>query len=100
MEKIYKKLTIKILEEYGLGENNAQSKAVEILDRCPVQLRPNVYEWIEGRPLSDIFIEKYSIPMIMSIWRSDDFLRALEVVTELFQGDLDKAERKIWEMRR
>lgn len=100
MKNIRNELIIKIQEEYGLGESNAQSKAAEILDRCPVQLRPNVYEWTEGRPLSDIFIEKYSIPMILSIWRSNDFLGALDVITELFQGDADKAERQIWRMRR
>ena len=58
MENIQKELAIRIQEEYGLRESNAQIKAAEILDRCPVQLRPNVYEWMEGRPLSDIFIEK------------------------------------------
>lgn len=100
MENIQKELAIKIQEEYGLEESNAQSKAAEILDRCPAQLRPNVYEWTEGRPLSDIFIEKYSIPMILSIWRSSDFLRALDVITELLQGDSDKAVRQIWRMRR
>ena len=100
MENIQKELAIRIQEEYGLRESNAQIKAAEILDRCPVQLRPNVYEWMEGRPLSDIFIEKYSIPMILSIWRSNDFLGALDVITELSQGDVDKAERQIWRMRR
>lgn len=100
MKNIQKDLAVKIQEEYRLGEINAQSKAAEILDRCPVQLRSNVYEWTEGRPLSDIFIEKYSIPMILSIWRSNDFLGALEVITELSQGDMDKAERQIWRMRR
>lgn len=100
MKNIQKDLAVKIQEEYGLGESNAQSKAADILDRCPVQLKPNVYEWTKGRTLSDIFIEKYSIPMILSIWRSNDFLGALDVITELFQGDVDKAERQIWRMRR
>ena len=100
MENIQKELAIKIQEEYGLEESNAKSKAAEILERCPAQLRPNVYEWTEGRPLSDIFIEKYSIPMILSIWRSNDFLGALDVIIELSQGEVDKAERQIWRMRR
>ena len=57
MKNIQKDLAVKIQEEYGLGESNAQSKAAEILDRCPVQLRPNVYEWTEGR--LNILVREY-----------------------------------------
>ena len=38
--------------------------------------------------------------MILSIWKSTDFLRALEVMMDLSQSKFEQAEFKIWEMRR
>lgn len=99
-KSIQNKLKTKIQEVYGLEEFAAYKRATDLLKNCSVHLLPNVYEWVEGRPLSDIYVDKYSISMILSIWNSNDFLRALEVICELQQGNKDIAERRIWQMRR
>lgn len=93
-------LATKIQETYGLDAGNAQDKTKQILEACPPQLMPNILEWAAGRPLSDVYIGSYSIPMILSIWENEDFLKALSVMIELLQGDADKAVRQIWNMRR
>lgn len=93
-------LKLKIQETYGMSASEAQGKSEKILRECPPQLMQNILEWAAGKPLSDIYIDRYSIPMVMSIWENNDFLRALSVVIELLQGDADKAVRQIWNMRR
>ena len=94
------KLEEKIHIEYHMSMEAAHERALQVEKRCPKQLYINVYQWIKGDEISDICIGKYSLPMILSIWKSNDFLRALEVMCELSQGDTEKAELKIWEMRR
>ena len=94
------KLTNKICKEYGLDADTARSKAQQITKGCPQALWPNLCEWSEERPLSDIYVGKYTLPMILAIWNSKDFLRALEVMKELCEGKTETAELKIWEMRR
>lgn len=93
-------LSDKIRQSYKLDEENAANKAKEVLRDCPPLLMKNVFEWVSGSELSDVFIGRYSLPMILSIWNSSDFLRALAVMEELQNGETDKAERKIWQMRR
>lgn len=94
------KLEEKIHIEYHMSMEAAHERALQVEKRCPKQLYINVYQWIKGDEISDIYIGKYSLPMILDIWKSNDFLRALEVMCELSQGDTEKAELKIWEMRR
>lgn len=50
--------------------------------------------------MTDIYVGKYSLPMILAIWQSRDFLHALEVMTELYEGHTEAAEIQIWRMRR
>ena len=94
------KLEEKIHIEYHMSMEAAHERTLQVEKRCPKQLYINVYQWIKGDEISDIYIGKYSLPMILDIWKSNDFLRALEVMCELSQGDTEKAELKIWEMRR
>ena len=95
MEKCSReKLVDKIVKEYNLTEEDAHNKAVKILERCPEKLRQNVQEWSENRTLTDIYIGKYSLPMILAI------LSAWEVMTELAEGEIETAEMRIWNMRR
>lgn len=94
------KLEEKIHIEYHMSMEAAHERSLQVEKRCPKQLYINVYQWIKGEEISDIYIGKYSLPMILSIWKSNDFLRALEVICELSQGDTEKAEFNIWEMRR
>ena len=88
------KLEEKIHIEYHMSMEAAHERTLQVEKRCPKQL------YIKGDEISDIYIGKYSLPMILDIWKSNDFLRALEVMCELSQGDTEKAELKIWEMRR
>lgn len=94
------KLEEKIHIEYHMSMEAAHERTLQVEKRCPKQLYINVYQWIKGEEISDIYIGKYSLPMILDIWKSNDFLRALEVICELSQGDTEKAEFNIWEMRR
>ena len=81
------KLEEKIHIEYHMSMEAAHERTLQVEKRCPKQLYINVYQWIKGDEILDI-------------WKSNDFLRALEVMCELSQGDTEKAELKIWEMRR
>lgn len=94
------RLTERIRLEYGFTQKVAQDKAMQALEDCPSALTQNVEEWAKGQKLTDIYIGQYSLPMIMAIWNSRDFLKALEVMTELAKGNTEIAELKIWNMRR
>lgn len=93
-------LAERIRQEYGFSQEDAQGKAMQILEKCPVVLAQNIEEWSQGQKLTDIYIGKYTLPMILTIWDSYDFLRALEVLAELAKGNVEIAELKIWNMRR
>lgn len=93
-------LAERIRQEYGFTQGVAQDKAIQVLERCPVVLARNVEEWSKGQKLTDIYIGKYTLPMILAIWNSRDFLSALEVMAELAKGSVEIAELRIWNMRR
>ncbi|MGN8963480.1 hypothetical protein [Bariatricus sp. HCP28S3_D3] len=93
-------MTERIRLEYGLTQEAAQDKTMQTLEGCPVELAQNVEEWAKGQKLTDIYIGKYSLPMILAIWNNRDFLKALEVMTELAKGNTEIAELRIWNMRR
>lgn len=93
-------LAAKIKTEYGISDQAAFEKAAQIQQSCPVQLIQNVCEWVEGRPLTDIFVEGYSVPMILYLWGNRDFLRAFTVMQMIANGEKKQAESAIWEMRR
>lgn len=93
-------LAERIRQEYGFTQEVAQDKAIQVLERCPMVLAQNVEEWSKGQKLTDIYIGKYTLPMILAIWNSKDFLSALEVMAELAKGSVEIAELRIWNMRR
>lgn len=95
-----KKLEERICREYYLDRRNAQIKASELCLKCPDLLKQNLYQWACEEQLKDIYVGKYSVPMVMAIWGNSDFLGAVEVVIEFLIGDQDIAERRIWQMRR
>lgn len=97
---VFGDLMEKINKEYDVSRMTAYSMASKIVNKCPKRLYINIMEWIQGDSISDIYISDYSIPMILSIWKSTDFLRALEVMRDLSQSKFEQAEFKIWEMRR
>jgi hypothetical protein len=94
------KLTEKIRQEYGCSQEDAQDRAMQALETCPPVLVQNIGEWVNGQKLTDIYIGQYSLPMILAIWNSRDFLGAMEIMTELVKGNTEIAELKIWNMRR
>lgn len=94
------KLTKRISQEYGLASEAAHNRAVQMIKECPPLLQQNVQEWSEEQALSDIYVGKYSLPMILAIWDSRDFVKALTVMIELSKGNIETAELKIWNMRR
>ena len=93
-------LAEKIMNVYKMDRGSAGILIREITERCPKQLYVNIHEWINGEELSDIYIEEYSLPLILSLWGREDFVRALNVLIELSEGDVKQAEAKIWDMRR
>ena len=90
----------RICQEYGFTQKTAQDKAEQIVKNCPVVLAKNLEEWSKGQKLTNIYIGKYTLPMILAIWNSKDFLNALEVMDELEKGNVETAELRIWNMRR
>lgn len=93
-------LTDRIRREYGFTQEVAQVRAVQTLENCPPELAQNLEEWAKEQKLTDIYIGQYSLPMILAIWKNRDFLKAMEVMTELAKGNTKIAELKIWNMRR
>ena len=63
-------------------------------------LQKNLEQWAAGDPLTEISVDGYSVPMLLALWHSPDFLGAMEVLAEYLTGDRDKAERRIWRTRR
>ena len=94
------KFAERIRWEYGFTQEISEEKAVRALKICPAVLVQNVEEWSEGKKLTDIYIDQYTLPMILNIWKSRDFLNALGVMAELEKGSRETAELKIWKMRR
>lgn len=94
------KLSNKISREYHFDTQMADAKAEELINMCPPSLHQNIIEWSEDALVTDIYIGNYSVPMILRIWKSCNFLRAVEVMTELYNGNTETAELKIWSMRR
>ena len=91
--------TDKIRKVYKLDSQGALANAERILEKLPEKLLPNIDEWSRGLSLSDIYIGDYSLPMILAIWKNNDFISAVEVMIEM-EKNPDKAVRRIWNMRR
>ncbi|MEY8428649.1 hypothetical protein AALA00_13220 [Lachnospiraceae bacterium 46-15] len=89
----------RIEELYKVDSPSASETAKIILSELPECLLPNIDEWIEGKKLSDLYIQEYSVPMILALWHSNDFISAVRVISSL-EEDPDKAIRQIWNMRR
>ena len=97
-QKLQQDFAKKIEEAYWMSPDKAQKQAEEVLARLPDCLIPNIREWIQGTILTDICIQDYSIPMLLAIWDSQDFLGAVQVMAELEENPAE-ALRKIWNMR-
>lgn len=89
----------KLQTEYGMPKEAALHNSKDLLKKTPSCLLPNIDEWCKGLPLSDIYICEYSIPMILNLWNSNDFLAALRILCNL-ERDYDDAVTKIWRIQR
>ena len=78
----------------GLDWTLCESYAVRLVQETDGRLEGNVRQWMSGEPLSDIWIGKYCIGMVMAI-QSCGFLDALEALNA-YCADADLVERKIW----
>lgn len=64
LESIEKKL---FEAEYGVTKNVAKKISVQ-LEKCVDSLKPNIVEWLETRPFSDIWIrDKYCLNAVLKI---------------------------------
>lgn len=89
----------KIKQVYKVNDTTAQENARKLLEDIPEKLLINVEEWVKGEELSDIYIREFSVPMVLTLWQSKDFLSALRVMKELEKSP-ENALRQIWHMRR
>ena len=96
--RIYK-FQEKIQDVYGMDADAALYTAGKIMYDLPKKLLPNIDEWCSGRKLSEITIEGFSIPLILDLWQSNDFISAVNCMIEL-DKDPDNGKRKVWRMQR
>lgn len=89
----------KIQEFYGLDPDAALYTAGKVMYALPKKLLSNVDEWCEGKELSIIRIGDYSVPMILAMWKSDDFISALNCMIEL-ERNPEAGKLLVWRMRR
>lgn len=75
--------------------NELLQRLVDIDERLEV----NLYEWLNDRPLSDVWINnKYCIGAIMKIRDDDDFVTAFLALDE-YSKDVNK-ESFLWQARK
>ena len=56
-----------------LDEKYVDHYAKELLKNLDDRLVPNLREWMDGKPVTDIWIGKYSVNAVMSIRGDTDF---------------------------
>lgn len=94
------RFTEKIQQTYGFSYDLSRSHAENILQNIPDALIPNIDEWCAGNcALTNIYIGKYSLPMLLHLWNSNDFIDAAQALIE-YERDPDKGEGLIWRIRR
>lgn len=70
-----------------LDEKYVDQYAGDLLKNLDDRLLPNLREWMEGKPVTDIWIGKYCVNAIMSIRGDSDFLGALEAMNTYLQDE-------------
>lgn len=79
----------------GLSPEAIEKYAKRMIDETDERLETNVDEWIDGKPLSDIYIGKYCIDTVMQIQGQKGFLTALEALN-CYAANPALGECKIW----
>jgi len=83
----------------GLEKGPAMTRAAELISATDSRLEQNVLEWIENRPISDVWVDKYCINAVLAIRKDGDFLSALDAMN-LYLQDPRLGEMRIWRARR
>lgn len=78
----------------GLDQSLCQALAARLVQETDERLEENVRQWMSGAPLTDVWIGKYCIGMVMAL-QSCGFLEALEAMNA-YCTDPELGERKIW----
>ena len=82
-----------------ISDTQAEKQAETLICTTNERLKKNLSEWINGQPISDIWIGEYCINAIMSIRRDKDFLSALEAMN-LYLKDEEAGILKIWRTKK
>ena len=80
-------------------EHSAELIADTLLAETDDRLWQNLEEWINGKPISDLWIGEYCINAIMAIRDDDDFLDAL-LAMSLYLRDEQEGIRVIWRAKK
>ena len=79
----------------ALGEAQCRAWAQRLVEETDPRLEENVRQWMEGEPLSDVWIGSYCVGMVMKIQGRNDFLSALEAMNR-YTADPAAGARVIW----
>ncbi len=73
--------------------------AERLISETDERLEINVRQWMDGEPLTDVWIGGYCIGMVMQIRGNKDFLGALDAMNA-YAKDPAVGELKIWRTMR
>lgn len=73
-------------------------RARRVIAKTDERLEDNVGQWMRGEPLSEIWIGRYCVGMVMAIRGDNCFLEALEALS-LYGSNPSSGERRIWRTR-
>lgn len=94
----YEKLLAKIKEKYPYYLVSEQIQLAEKLVNIDNELRTNIEEWADDKPLSEIWIRgKYCVRAVMQIRQDDDFIDAISALNEYVKKASN--EYLIWRQR-
>ena len=79
-----------------VDDHYAELMANKIINEGDGRLEPNLREWINGEPISDLWIGKYCINAIMKARDDNDFLDAF-LAMSLYLKDESAGVLKIWQ---
>lgn len=90
----------RIREEYPVfNQMQYERLLARTIEQTDERLERNVAEWLRGDKLSDIWIGRYCVNMVMQIQGGTDFLWALDVLSR-YAIDPAVGERLIWRSKR
>ncbi len=93
-------LAKKITEVYPWTKPQAAlDRAQRLLGDISDELTVNLWEWVNGEEISDVWTGGYCVRMVMEIRGDNQFLEALEALV-LYSKDEKAGLREIWRTRK